>query len=97
MARTFLSSNEPPPPPEINNELSNSAANSNKTPSLVPLPPKPQILPQSDSSKEPTKPLPSYLQPKELFPLAPLPPSDLMSPSSQPPTTLRTQPPSKYY
>ncbi|PLW06843.1 hypothetical protein PCANC_28688, partial [Puccinia coronata f. sp. avenae] len=68
----------------------------NNEPSLVPLPPKPQILPQSDSSKEPTKPLPSYLQPKELFPLAPLPPSDLMSPSSQPPTTLRTQPPSEY-
>ncbi|PLW34282.1 hypothetical protein PCANC_17692 [Puccinia coronata f. sp. avenae] len=99
MARTFCSSNEPPPPPpppEINNAPSNNAANSNKAPSSVSLPPKPQIVPQLNSSKGSTKPLPSYLQPKESFPLAPLPPSDLMSPSSEPPTTSMTQPPFEY-
>jgi hypothetical protein len=62
-------------------------------PSLVYLPPKLQIVPQSNSSTEPTRPLPSYLQPKEPFPLAPLPTSDLMPPSSQPPMNARTQPP----
>jgi hypothetical protein len=63
-------------------------------PSFTSSPPKPKLLLRANNSWEPMRKLPSYLQPRENFPLAPLPPSDQLLSSTQPPAAagIRYQP-----
>ncbi|PLW19253.1 hypothetical protein PCANC_20042 [Puccinia coronata f. sp. avenae] len=91
MTRTFHSSNRPPPPEisytQSRNKQKSSNSPNNTTPDSSTLtstqapssslpPTKLQALQPAGNSLESSKKLPGYLQPKENFPVAPLPPSD---------------------